>query len=105
MSSSISTIGLATGQQPSTHILAVADLVQGSQGLYTMAVAILALFCLIAGGIGGAGALGSGRIGKAVGSILAGILCAVLIGSSYAIYMSTKTTVDHHTGITSGQFG
>jgi hypothetical protein len=105
MSSSISTIGLATGQQPTTHILAVADLLQGSQGLYTMAVAILALFCLIAGGIGGAGALGAGRIGKAVGSILAGILCAVLIGSSYAIYMSTKTTVDHHTGITSGQFG
>src|SRR3954471_1806866 len=64
MSLSTSTISLATSQQPTTQILAVADLVQGSQGLYTMGVAILALFFLIAGGIGGAGALGSGRIGK-----------------------------------------
>lgn len=105
MSLSASMIDSTTGQRPTTGILAVADLVQGSQGLYTVAVAIIALFCLIAGGIGGAGALGSGRIGTAVGSILAGIMCAVLIGSSYAIYVSTKTTVDHHTGITSGQFG
>ena len=88
-----------------TRILAVADLVQGSQGLYTMGVAILAILFLIAGGARGLAAFGGGRIGTAIGWVAAGIICAVVIGSAYAIYVSTKQTVDRHTGVTSGQFG
>jgi len=105
MSGTVTTFGLATEHQPVTKVLAVADLLQGSQGLYTVAVGVLAFFFLIAGGGYGAAALGKGRIGTAIGSILAGVLCAVLIGSAYAIYLSTKRTIDTHTGITSGQFG
>jgi hypothetical protein len=88
-----------------TRILAVADLVQGSRGLYTMGVAILAILFLIAGGARGLAAFGGGRIGSAIGWVAAGIICAVVIGSAYAVYTSTKQTVDQHTGITSGQFG
>lgn len=88
-----------------TRILAVADLVQGTQGLYTFGVVILALLFLIAGGVRGLGAFGGGRIGSAIGWVAAGIVCAVVIGSSYAIYVSAKQTVDSRTGITSGQFG
>ena len=50
MSGTITTFGLATDHQPVTKVLAVADLLQGSQGLYTVAVGILAFFFLIAGG-------------------------------------------------------
>lgn len=88
-----------------TDLMAVGDLQQGSQRLYTLGVFVLVFFFLLAGGAAGAAAMMSGRIGKAVGAILAGIVCAVLIGSSYAIYLSTKRTVDTQTGITSGQFG
>lgn len=105
MSLSANTFSLAAEHQPVTKVLAVADLLQGSQGLYTVGVGILVIFCLLAGGGSGAAAMARGRIGTAVGSILAGILCAVLIGSAYAIYLSSKRTVDTHTGITSGQFG
>ncbi len=87
------------------RILAVADLVQGTQGLYTMGVAILAILFLIAGGARGLAAFGGGRIGTAIGWVAAGIVCAVVIGSAYAIYVSTKQTVDSHTGVTTGQFG
>ena len=88
-----------------TRILAVADLISGSQGLYTMSVGILVFFFLIAGAIRGLGAFGGGRIGTAIGWVAAGIVCAVVTGSAYAIYVSTKQTVDNHTGVTSGQFG
>ena len=98
----MTTIAHATGD---TRILAVADLVQGSQGLYTMGVAVLAILFLIAGGARGLAAFGGGRIGSAIGWVAAGIICAVIIGSAYAIYVSTKQTVDRHTGVTSGQFG
>jgi len=105
MSFSTNTFILAAEHQPVTKVLAVADLLQGSQGLYTVGVGILVFICLLAGGGSGAAALAKGRIGSAVGSLLAGILCAVIIGSSYAIYLSSKRTIDTHTGITSGQFG
>lgn len=88
-----------------TQILAVADLLQGTQGLYTLGVGILALLFLIAGAARGLAAFGGGRIGTAIGWVAAGIVCAVVTGSAYAIYTSTKQTVDNHTGITSGQFG
>ena len=88
-----------------TRILAVADLVQGTQGLYTFGVVILALLFLLAGGARGLAAFGGGRIGSALGWVAAGVICAVVIGSSYAIYVSAKQTVDTRTGVTSGQFG
>lgn len=88
-----------------TRILAVADLIQGSQGLYTMGVAILVIAFLLAGGARGVAAFGGGRIGSGIGWVAAGIVCAVVIGSAYAIYLSTKQSIDHHTGVTSGQFG
>lgn len=105
MSASFNAFGFATEHQPVTKVVAVADLLQGSQGLYTVGVAILVFFFLLAGGGGGVVAMMRGRIGTAIGSILTGVLCAVLIGSGYAIYLSTKRTIDTHTGITSGQFG
>ena len=95
----------AAGLPADTRILAVADLVQGTQGLYTFGVVIFALLFLLAGGARGLAAFGGGRIGSAIGWVAAGIICAVVIGSAYAIYMSTKQTIDQHTGITSGQFG
>ncbi len=99
------TTSLITGTPPSVHVLAVADLLQGSQGLYTVGVAILVFFALLAGAGRGVAELGRGRVGLGVGLVLAGVFCAVIIGSSYAIYLSAKKTVDQHTGITSGQFG
>lgn len=92
-------------QLSGTRILAVADLVQGTQGLYTFGVVILALLFLLAGGARGLAAFGGGRIGSALGWVAAGVICAVVIGSSYAIYVSAKQTVDTRTGVTSGQFG
>ncbi|OPX07368.1 glycosyl transferase family 39 [Mycobacterium sp. AT1] len=92
-------------QLPDTRILAVADLVQGTQGLYTFMVVILAILFLLAGGARGLAAFGGGRIGSAIGWVAAGIICAVVIGSAYAIYVSAKQTVDTRTGVTSGQFG
>lgn len=90
---------------PSTQFLAVADLVTGTQGLYTTGVLILVFGALLAGAAMGVGNLMRGRLGAALGFVLVGVVCAVLIGSSYAIYLSTKKTVDTKTGITSGQFG
>jgi hypothetical protein len=39
-----------------------------------------------------------------VGWALTAVIVAVIVGSGYAIYVSTKHTVDR-TGITTGQFG
>jgi hypothetical protein len=97
--------GAASALPADTSILAVADLISGSQGLYTMCVGILVFLFLIAGAARGVAAFGGGRIGTAIGWVAAGIICAVVTGSSYAIYVSTKQSVDNHTGVTSGQFG
>ena len=45
-----------------------------------------------------------GRIGETVSWAVVGSWSAVIVGSSYAIYTSTKRTTDQ-TGITTGQFG
>ena len=95
----------ATTLPADTRVLAVADLLQGTQGLYTVGVGILAFLFLLGGGARSLAAFGGGRIGTAIGWMAAGIICAVVIGASYAIYMSTKQTLDNHTGITTGQFG
>ncbi len=100
------TVALAAAANPPTEqVLAVADLLQGAKGLYTTGVAILVFACLLAGGVTGVAFLGRAAIGRAIGSVLAGVVLAVLIGSGYAIYLSAKKTTDTHTGITSGQFG
>ena len=69
---------------PHTTILAVNDLVSGSHLLYTMIVGLLVIAALVGGG--------------------ARAVAAVFGGSGYAIYMSTKRSVDQ-TGLTTGQFG
>lgn len=94
-----------SGLPADTHILAVADLVQGTQGLYTFGVVIIAILFLLAGGLRGLAAFGGGRIGTALGWVAAGIICAIITASSYAIYVSGKQTIDNRTGVTSGQFG
>ena len=43
-------------------------------------------------------------MGHAVGWALVAVVVAVIVGSSYAIYVSAKRTADQ-TGITTGQFG
>jgi hypothetical protein len=99
--SPLDTVPAAAG----TRVLAVADLLSGTQGLYTVGVAVMAILFLLAGGARGLAAFGGGRIGTAIGWVAAGIICAVVIGSAYALYASSKQTIDRHTGITSGQFG
>jgi hypothetical protein len=93
---------------PFTHstqtVLAVNDLVSGSHALYTIGVGVLVIFILLAGGARAVGAFLGGRIGQTVGWALTGVIVAVIVGSGYAIYLSTKHTVDR-TGITTGQFG
>ena len=87
-----------------TTDLAVNSLTSGSQRLYTIGVVILVFFLLLAGGLRAVGAFFGGRIGHAWGWAISGIALAVIVGSSYAIYVSSKHTVDE-TGITTGQFG
>lgn len=85
-------------------LLAAADLVSGSRSLYTIGVAVLVIFILLAGGIRAAAAFFGGRIGQTVAWALTSVIVAVVVGSGYAIYTSSKRTVDR-TGITTGQFG
>ena len=85
-------------------VLAAADLVSGSHSLYTIGVGVLVVLILLAGGTRAAGAFFGGRIGSTVGWALTAVIVAVIVGSGYAIYVSTKHTVDR-TGITTGQFG
>ena len=59
---------------------------------------------LIASGARAAAAFFGGRIGETVSWAVVGVVVAVIVGSSYAIYTSTKRTTDQ-TGITTGQFG
>jgi hypothetical protein len=86
-----------------TH-LAVNTLTNGSQHLYTIGVVVLVFLVLLGGGARTVGAFFGGRIGHAWGWAISAIALAVVIGSGYAIYVSTKNTVDE-TGITTGQFG
>jgi hypothetical protein len=85
-------------------LLAATDLVSGSRSLYTIGVGVLVIFILLAGGARAAGAFFGGRIGQTVGWALTAVIVAVIVGSGYAIYVSSKRTVDR-TGITTGQFG
>ena len=85
-------------------VLAATDLVSGSHSLYTIGVGVLVVLILLAGGTRAAGAFFGGRIGATVGWALTAVVVAVIVGSGYAIYVSTKHTVDR-TGITTGQFG
>lgn len=85
-------------------LLAATDLVSGSRSLYTIGVAVLVIFVLLAGGIRAAGAFFGGRIGQTVAWALTAVIVAVIVGSGYAIYTSSKRTIDR-TGITTGQFG
>jgi len=85
-------------------LLAATDLVSGSRSLYTMGVAVLVILILLAGGVRAAGAFFGGRIGETVGWALTAVIVAVIVGSGYAIYTSSKRSVDR-TGITTGQFG
>ena len=87
-----------------TTVLAATDLISGSRSLYTIGVAVLVVLILLAGGIRAAFAFFGGRIGETVAWALVGVIVAVIVGSSYAIYVSAKRTTDQ-TGITTGQFG
>ena len=62
------------------------------------------MLILVAGGFRAVAAFVGGRMGFAVGWALVAVAVAVIVGSSYASYVSTKRTVDE-TGITTGQFG
>ena len=85
-------------------VLAATDLVSGSRSLYTIGVTILVVLILLAGGFRAAASFLGGRMGHAVGWALVAVVVAVIVGSSYAIYVSAKRTSDQ-TGITTGQFG
>ncbi|MDO3014640.1 glycosyl transferase family 39 [Mycobacteroides abscessus subsp. abscessus] len=89
---------------PHTTILAVNDLVSGSHLLYTMIVGLLVIAALVGGGARAVAAFFGGRIGETVLWAVVAIVVAVFVGSGYAIYMSTKRSVDQ-TGLTTGQFG
>jgi hypothetical protein len=85
-------------------ILAATDLMSGTKSLYTIIVFILVVASLVGGGFRAVGAFFGGRIGHAISWGLVGVVVAVIIGSGYAIYVSTKRTTDQ-TGITTGQLG
>lgn len=95
---------IAASHTPHTTILAVNDLVSGSHLFYTMMVGILVIAALLGGGARSVAAFFGGRIGETVLWAVIAIVVAVFIGSGYAIYMSTKRSVDQ-TGLTTGQFG
>jgi len=84
--------------------LAATDLVSGSHSLYTIGVGVLVVLILLAGGTRAAASFFGGRIGATVAGALTAVIVAVVVGSGYAIHISTKRTVDR-TGITTGQFG
>jgi hypothetical protein len=87
-----------------TTVLAATDLLSGSRALYTIGVAVLVILILLAGGIRAVGAFFGGRIGETYGWAITAIIVAIIVGSSYALYVSGKRTTDQ-TGITTGQFG
>ena len=85
-------------------LLAATDLVSGSHRLYTIFVGVIVVLILIGGGARAAASFFGGRIGETVAWAVVAIIVAVFVGGGYAIYTSTKRTVDQ-TGITTGQFG
>ena len=87
-----------------TTVLAATDLISGSRALYTIGIGVLVILILLAGGTRAVFALFGGRIGETVAWAIVGVVVAVIVGSSYAIYVSAKRTTDQ-TGITTGQFG
>jgi hypothetical protein len=89
---------------PHVTVLAASDLVSGSRALYSIGVAVLVVLILLGGGARAAGAFFGGRIGSTIAWALVSVIVSVIVGSGYAIYVSTKRTVDQ-TGITTGQFG
>lgn len=89
---------------PHITVLAATDLVSGSRALYSIGVAVLVIVILLGGGARAAAAFFGGRIGSTIAWALVSVIVAVIIGSGYAIYVSTKRTVDQ-TGITTGQYG
>jgi hypothetical protein len=95
---------LTSTPQTTTTILAATDLVSGSRSLYNIMVGVLVVLILIASGARAVAAFFGGRIGETVSWAVVGVVVAVIVGSSYAIYTSTKRTADQ-TGITTGQFG
>ena len=77
---------------------------RAADSLYTIGVGVLVIAILLAGGARTAASFLGGRIGQAVAWALTAVVVAVIVGSGYAIYVSSKRTVDR-TGITTGQFG
>ena len=92
--------------QAAPTLLAATDLVSGSHRLYTIFVGVIVVLILIGGGARAAASFFGGRIGETVAWAVVAIIVAVFVGGGYAIYASTKRTVDQ-TGITTpgGQFG
>jgi hypothetical protein len=90
--------------QSAPTLLAATDLVSGSHRLYTIGVGILVVLILLLGGVRAAASFLGGRIGETVAWAVVSVVVAVFVGGGYAIYVSTKRTVDQ-TGITTGQFG
>ena len=100
----MNTLNTIAAHSPTTTVLAATDLVSGSHALYTIGVAVLVVLILLAGGARAAASFLGGRMGEAIGWAIVGVVVAVFVGSSYAIYVSAKRTTDQ-TGITTGQFG
>jgi hypothetical protein len=90
--------------QSAPTLLAATDLVSGSHRLYTIFVGVIVVLILIGGGARAAVSFFGGRIGETVAWAVVAIIVSVFVGGGYAIYVSTKRTVDQ-TGITTGQFG
>ena len=95
---------LLASPQATTTVLAATDLVSGSRSLYTMGVGVIVLLILVASGARAMAAFFGGRIGETVSWAVIGVIVAVIVGSSYAIYTSATRTTDQ-TGLTTGQFG
>lgn len=87
-----------------TTILAATDLTSGSRSLYTILIGVFVILILIGGGARATAAFFGGRKGETILWALLSVIVAVIVGSGYAIYVSTKKTVDQ-SGITTGQFG
>lgn len=95
---------IAVNPTATTTFLAATDLTTGSRALYSILVGVFVIFILIFGGARATGAFLGGRKGETIVWALLSVVVAVIVGSGYAIYVSTKKTVDQ-SGITTGQFG